>query len=56
MSDATRRYYREIHERTIIQQQAKLDTYRALVAKRLPIPPDLRAEIEDSNLDEAGDE
>jgi hypothetical protein len=36
----------ELKNKTISQQQAKFDTYTALVAKGLPIPPDLKAEVE----------
>lgn len=39
-------YNKELKTKTISQQQAKMDTYTALVAKGLPIPPALKAEVE----------
>lgn len=39
-------YNRELKEKTISQQQAKMDTYTALVAKGLPVPLDLKTEVE----------
>jgi hypothetical protein len=44
--DMVREYNRELKEKTITQQQAKFDTYTALTIKGLPIPADLRAEVE----------
>jgi len=38
--------FKSIMQRTIEQQQAKMDTYWALKEKKLPIPPDLKAEVE----------
>lgn len=40
------KYNEELKEKTITQQQAKFDTYTALTIKGLPIPSDLRAEVE----------
>lgn len=39
-------YNAELKTKTIAQQRAKLNTYMALTAQGLPIPPDLRAEVE----------
>jgi hypothetical protein len=39
-------YNDELKEKTIAQQQAKMDTYVALTAKGLPVPVDLRQEVE----------
>jgi hypothetical protein len=46
IKDKIAQYNRELKEKTIAQQQAKMDTYIALTAKRLPVPADLRAEVE----------
>jgi hypothetical protein len=46
IKDKITQYNRELKEKTIAQQQAKMDTYIALTAKRLPVPADLRAEVE----------
>src|SRR4051794_35573214 len=43
----------EIIAKTIAQQQAKLDAYRELKLKGLPIPNDLKAEIEGNGLADA---
>lgn len=48
-------HFAEIRVKTIAQQRAKRDTYLALVAQNLPVPPDLKAEMEDE-LDEKDDE
>ena len=39
-------YNEELKQKTIAQQQAKMDTYKALTAMNLPIPMDLRTEVE----------
>jgi hypothetical protein len=39
-------YNRSIQRKTISQQQAKMDTYIALVIKGLPVPMDLKYEVE----------
>lgn len=39
-------YQEELVEKTIKQQEAKMKTYKALQAKNLPIPADLKAEVE----------
>jgi hypothetical protein len=39
-------YNREIERKTISQQRAKMDTYIALVIQGLPVPMDLKAEVE----------
>lgn len=39
-------YNKELKTKTIAQQQAKMDTYTALTLKGLPVPADLRAEVE----------
>ncbi len=39
-------YNEELKEKTISQQRAKLETYLALTAQGLPVPQDLRAEVE----------
>jgi hypothetical protein len=36
----------EIIQKTVTQQEAKVQAYRILQARGLPIPPDLKAEIE----------
>jgi hypothetical protein len=46
IKDKITQYNKELKEKTIAQQQAKMDTYIALTAKRLPVPADLRAEVE----------
>jgi len=46
IKDKVNDYNQELKEKTIAQQQAKMDTYAALTAKGLPIPQDLRAEVE----------
>lgn len=46
IKDEVEEYNNELMHKTIAQQQAKMDTYKALQAKRLPIPPDLKAEVE----------
>lgn len=40
------KYNEELMEKTIAQQEAKMKTYKALDAKNLPIPSDLKAEVE----------
>jgi hypothetical protein len=44
--DEVDRMNEELKNKTISQQQAKFDTYNALTAKGLPVPPDLKAEVE----------
>lgn len=44
--DYTKTYNDDIKFKTIQQQQAKMDTYIALVIKGLPVPLDLKAEVE----------
>lgn len=39
-------YNEELVHKTIAQQDAKMKTYKALNAANLPIPPDLKAEVE----------
>lgn len=39
-------YNKELMEKTIAQQRAKFDTYTALTAQGLPVPVDLRTEVE----------
>jgi hypothetical protein len=39
-------YNEELVHKTIAQQDAKMKTYKALHASNLPIPPDLKAEVE----------
>lgn len=46
IEDLARETNDELIMKTIIQQQAKLKTYKALQAANLPIPPDLKAEVE----------
>lgn len=46
IKDKVNTYNKELKEKTISQQQAKMDTYTALTAKGLPVPADLRAEVE----------
>lgn len=45
IKDEIVQYNTEIKEKTISQQQAKMDTYQALVHRGLPVPADLAAEI-----------
>jgi len=47
-------YNRELKEQTIAQQRAKLDTYIALATQGLPIPLDLKAEVESVLVHGAG--
>lgn len=44
--DYVEEYNRDIMYKTIQQQQAKMDTYIALVIKGLPVPADLKMEVE----------
>jgi hypothetical protein len=44
--DMVEDYNKELMEKTIAQQRAKMQTYIALSAMGLPIPQDLRAEVE----------
>lgn len=44
--DYVAEYNQDIKYKTIQQQQAKMDTYIALVIKGLPVPMDLKAEVE----------
>lgn len=46
MRDKISQYNTELEEQTISQQQAKMDTYTALVNKNLPVPADLAAEVQ----------
>lgn len=46
IKDKITTYNTELKEKTIAQQQAKMDTYVALTAKGLPVPLDLRTEVE----------
>ncbi len=39
----------EMIQKTVVQQQAKLQTYKILQTQGLPIPPDLKAEVESTN-------
>lgn len=43
-------YCDQMVERMLIQQRAKLRVYDALVEEGLPIPEELRTEIEDSGV------
>jgi hypothetical protein len=40
----------ELIQKTVAQQEAKLKTYRILQARGLPVPPDLRSEVEGAQL------
>jgi hypothetical protein len=44
--EALEKSQEEMIQKTVAQQEAKVKTYDILTAKGLPIPPDLRAEIE----------
>lgn len=44
--EALARTQEEMIEKTVAQQEAKVKTYNILTAKGLPIPPDLKAEVE----------
>jgi len=46
IKDKVKTYNDELKEKTIAQQRAKMDTYRALQAQGLPIPADLKNEVE----------
>jgi hypothetical protein len=46
LAEMDKAYNEELKRKTIAQQQAKMDTYTALKAKGLPIPTDLKAEVE----------
>lgn len=48
------RLEKEMVMKTVAQQEAKMESYKVLVAKGLPIPPDLRAEIEAMQQEQAG--
>jgi hypothetical protein len=45
-SEALEKSEEEMIQKTVAQQEAKVKTYDILTAKGLPVPPDLRAEIE----------
>lgn len=42
-------YYDSLIKKTIQQQQAKVDAYQELIRRKLPVPHDLRQEIEGSD-------
>ena len=46
LKEKVERYNADLKTKTISQQQAKMDTYTALTLKGLPVPQDLRAEVE----------
>jgi hypothetical protein len=46
LKDLADEYDEELMTKTISQQRAKMKTYKALQAAGLPIPPDLKAEVE----------
>jgi hypothetical protein len=46
IKDKIKTYNNELKEKTISQQRAKMDTYTALTAQGLPVPIDLRTEVE----------
>jgi hypothetical protein len=46
IKEMAEKYNDEVMHKTIAQQEAKVKTYKALQAKRLPIPADLKAEVE----------
>lgn len=46
LKDKIQQYNTELKTKTIAQQRAKMETYAALTAQGLPVPPDLRAEVE----------
>lgn len=46
IEDEVEQYNKDLMHQTITQQRAKLSTYKALTAEGLPIPPDLKAEVE----------
>lgn len=46
MDDEIEDYNEELVVKTVAQQESKMKAYRILHAKNLPIPPDLKAEVE----------
>lgn len=46
IDDLVEDYNRELIKKTLAQQEAKVKAYTALQAANLPIPPDLKAEVE----------
>lgn len=46
IDDLTEEYNTELIKKTLAQQEAKVKAYTALQAANLPIPPDLKAEVE----------
>lgn len=46
IEDMVEEYNDELIKKTIAQQEAKMKTYKALQAAGLPIPPDLKGEVE----------
>jgi hypothetical protein len=46
IKELSEEYNDEIRDKTIAQQKAKMETYKALQNQGLPIPPDLKAEVE----------
>jgi hypothetical protein len=54
ITDVTDDYNRELEKKTISQQRAKMDTYIALTVQGLPVPADLKAEVESVLIQGAG--
>lgn len=46
VEDMVEEYNEELIKKTIVQQESKMKAYKALEAANLPIPPDLKAEVE----------
>ncbi|WP_231379196.1 hypothetical protein [Candidatus Solirubrobacter pratensis] len=46
IEDEINDYNEELVKKTVAQQEAKMKTYKVLHEKNLPIPPDLKAEVE----------
>lgn len=46
IEDEIEEYNEELAKKTVAQQEAKMKTYKILHEKNLPIPPDLKAEVE----------
>lgn len=54
VGDYIEEYNKELMDKTIAQQEAKLKTYVGLKERKLPIPPDLDAEIQQMLMEESG--
>lgn len=54
ITDSEKQNFETMKERTILQQRTKRETYDALKKDELPIPHDLRVEVEGYKYDAYG--